>query len=585
MAERHDDFAVDAVREESSTKIIPTDFDPSEYEFEESFKPSSDPRSIHSTPELIALLEKDKNVEIDARVIGFSEGTATTRKLNKKQFLEACKSEPKIRLKESGDSFLIDNDSGNGLIGQDFIPLLGGPFYKQNYPRDYIQQHNLAFHAYNHDPIARLYVSTMRDFTLGRGYSIDFFHTDVKKERVAKAAWSAFEEVNDLQKQMEYVARELCIYGETMIWKLPDNNTKIVWQTPAEQMPAKGLIPRVRVMDPSNFWEIITMPEDINRPLAYQWVAPTQYQTYTTELGGTQVPSSKFIFQQIPADQIFHYKVNAVSNEKRGRSDLYPVLGYLKRLRDSINYRLIADLKNAAYAWDTTIEGSQQDIDSYVEAQQSLGTIHSAGSEFVHTSKVKREIIAAAGTRGGQSESFEWNLSMICAGLGLPVSYVGSHLSGGQTRASALVATEPVTKKFEMRQMEHERILRDLINWYLKKIGLDDVEFEISFPSLITQDRSMTLKDLALAVEMKWISQKRAATIAAKELNITQFDYDKELEEMDQSPAPETDIEMNPLTGKPKLDTGLDLSLGAAPKQDSAVTSDERKALKDNNGF
>ena len=38
------------------------------------------------------------------------------------------------------------------------------------------------------------------------------------------------------------------------------------------------------------------------------------------------VPSSKFIVQQVPADQMDHYKINCMSNEE-GRSDLSQRLG------------------------------------------------------------------------------------------------------------------------------------------------------------------------------------------------------------------------------------------------------------------
>ena len=75
----------------------------------------------------------------------------------------------------------------------------------------------------------------------------------------------------------------------------------------------KGLIPRVRLIDPSTVWEILTPPEDINQPIAYQQVFPTQYQIYTGIDKGGVVPSSKFIMQQIPAEEVLHFKINCVS--------------------------------------------------------------------------------------------------------------------------------------------------------------------------------------------------------------------------------------------------------------------------------
>jgi hypothetical protein len=122
---------------------------------------------------------------------------------------------------------------------------------------------------------------------------------------------------------------------------------------------------------------------------------------------------------------------------------------------------------------------------------------------------------------------------MFCAGIGIPSNYFGTHLSGGQTRASAVVATEPVAKRFEARQQVYERIVQDLWDRLMEWSGLGYVECEITFPELITQDRSQKLKDLSLAESQGWLSNKTAATLAAKELNVTSYEYDLEREEIE----------------------------------------------------
>jgi hypothetical protein len=355
-----------------------------------------------------------------------------------------------------------------------------------------------------------------------------------------------------------------------MWWWLPDHQTRISFNPMQGEQVPKGLIPRVRLIDPSNIMEIVTVPEDmIKGVLYYVWLAPTQYQMWTD---GKQ-PSTKFIYTQIPADQINHFKINSVSNEKRGRSDYFPALGYMKRLRDSVNYSLVAQQKASSWCIDTTINGNDEDIAQYIQDQQSLGSIPPAGSEFVHTEAIKREYLSNQATgKASDSPTFSWCLSMICMSSGIPLSYLGTHLSGGQTRASALVSTEPVAKRFERRRSVYERMIHGLFDGLMKRFGMS-ADCEITFPELITQDRSSKLRDLMLAQNSGWIAPSRAAEIAAKEFDINDYDYQKERELIDgETPTPSSPTSTSPLTTPPQSpQTG---------KSTATITGPEKQQVK-----
>ncbi len=432
-----------------------------------------------------------------------------------------------------------NNSSGFG-IGNDFSPLLGGPFYKNlYYYQDYIRMHSECFYAYHHDPFAKAIVQITRDFVMGTGFEVQTdMNTDIGK--VAMAAWKTFVEVNDLETQIDQACEEISIYGETMFWKLPKNQDKIIYQLrPGDTIPL-GIIPRVRLIDPSNIVEIVTYPEDITRPLFYVWLTPTQWQMFTSGVGeGRDLtsdqqnqPALKFIYRTVMADQMMHFKVNAVSNEKRGRSDFFPVLSYLKRLRDTVDFQLIALQKTAAWALDTEIDGDQTDIDAYIQDQASLGTIPPAGSEFVHSTKIKRSYQANTGASNINSDAFALNVSMIGTGVGIPVSYFGTHLSGGQTKASALVATEPVAKKMEKRRELIKRMVKKLWAYCMDSCGMPNLDCTVMFPEIITQDRSQKLKDLALCEAQRWFSPAYCASAAAKEMGRQNYAYEQELELM-----------------------------------------------------
>lgn len=578
-----DQFVEDAVPQKSDAKAsrLSIDLAPlsdkldSRYALDESYTPgdSSDPKKCKTIIDMIECLRKNPNVELDAKVLHYNPANKTMapRKMNRESFMSAL-DKNNTRFQES-DWFASDGSAGpnSGLVGDDFIPIMGGPFFKQLYYYDFQRMHQTAFWAYNHDPFAHRGVHIMTDFTLGGGFRCDF------KNSKHDALWEAFCEANNLYEQFDDFARELSIYGESMWWWLPDNQTTIRIRPSPGQEERKGIIPRIRLMDPSLFWDIITWPEDITQPLAYQWVSPTQYQTYThVDATGQSVPTSKFIYQQIPADQIIHTKVNCVSNEKRGRSDLFSVLGYFKRLRDSINYSIIGMQKTSAWSIDTSIEGSPADIDAYIQSQQEIGTIAPAASEFVHTSKITRQYLSNQATRsGGEPSAFVWNLNMIAAGMGIPVSYWGTHLSGGQTRASAAIGVEPVTKVFEKRQIVYERVLRKIIKHFFTTNSENEYQVEITFPELVTQDRSAKLKDLALAESQKWVSPKRAGTMASKEFSANDYDWEQEQKDIEAQQAQEPAIApLSPLT-KP----GLNSDVNPAVKP-SGVTGDDKAKIK-----
>lgn len=522
---------------------------------------------IRTIPQLITAIEAGK-ASVEPIVHGYSkkERRVVQKRISQKSFVESFKRKgnpfSKVNLREGFDGF--GNDANIGAqIQDDFIPILGGPFFKQLYQTDYTKAQSLAYYAANHDPIARALINLVIEFTLGRGFEIQC------ENKMAMAAWNAFEKANKIQHMMHQIAREIQYYGETMIYKLPQMQSQIRFNTPLDQIPT-GAIPRVRVIDPSNIWEIVTIPEDIQSVLYYVWLAPTQWQTYSG-LNGKNVGSSKFIFQSIDAKEMMHFKINSVSNEKRGRSDLFPILGYLKRLRDSINYAILSQMKQSAWSIDTTIEGGQADLDAYVAELDAIGTIPNAGSEFVHTSKVTRQMLEGKGTHGS-SDSFLWNLSMCCAGYGVPTNYLGTHLTGGQTRAGSVVATEPFVKKIEMRQNVYREILKSLWDYCMEWAGIRDQDCKIILPEIVVQDRSAKLKDLAVAVSQKWIARSTAAEMAAKELGIDKFNFNEEEQKIEQDlPA------LDPKTISPLLNP--EANPEEQPAEPSGITSGEKRDI------
>jgi len=567
-------------------------FDPKKYDYDFSFK-DADPNKFwesHTTIEMLRAIDRNPKIELDARVICASENGLGYRQLNANSFRESFVAGDKRQFKmKEFDYFGRYQQPGfnSGLVGQDFTPLLGGPFFKNLYYwTDYIRMHSECFYAYHYDPIAKAFMGITRDFVIGSGFEVQCNQSD-RKGQIAMATWKAFEKVNNLHEQIDQLCVELGVYGETMLWWLPKHEAKIIYQLkPTDTIPL-GIIPRVRLIDPSNIIEIITYPEDITRKLAYIWLTPTQYQIYTTAFDAKAMgmpdevqPTLKYIYRQIPADEMMHYKINAVSNEKRGRSDFFPILSYLKRIRDSVDFAVIALQKVSAWSIDTTIDGNQDDIDKYINSMNALGTIPEAGSDFVHSKAVERKYNGNSNAGGNMSNAFDWAVSLCCAGIQIPINYLGTHLSmGSSTRAGALVATEPVAKKMEARRKVIKRIISDCWDRLMKEAGLGRIECQIIFPEIITQDRSQKLKDLTMMTSNGWFSKETAAKMAAKDFGKDDYNYQKE-QELIQNEKPTF------LAGSLSAPGQFPPSTGQQPdntqRASSAFTGQDRKDVKDN---
>jgi hypothetical protein len=272
-----------------------------------------------------------------------------------------------------------------------------------------------------------------------------------------------------------------------------------------------------------------------------------------------------------------------MSNEKRGRSDLFPVLGYLKWVKDCVNYKLIALKKQAAWTEDISVEGSQADVDNLTKSLEQIGQFEPAGSRFIHTKKIEREYMANQGGGNGDDPTLEWGVNMISVGSQFPASYWGLMKSAGQTRASALVGTEPVAKKIQRRQLETARIIQAFWRRFQDNYGVKGADCRVTFPEVITQDSSQKLKDLKLAEDCGYISHKTVAPMAAKEVNVDDYDYETEQQQI----AAETHIEptlTSPLTA-PGAAGPAPGAPPAQPGKPAGITQADRKSVKDSGGF
>jgi len=345
------------------------------------------------------------------------------------------------QLRESGNDFdgiRPTPVSNTQLIDTEFVPIMAGPFFKQQYLYDYLAMHARAFEMVNHNALASCVTKILQRFTLGRGIS---FH--IKNEQ-ARKVWQEFWERNRMRARLREIARDLTWQGEIMI-RLYDK-------------PKDGYI-AVRVLDCSTCWEIVTDPEDFEHVYYYHFQWPTPYQIWVSG----QIPISRYIIQQIPPTNIMHMKINASSQEKRGRSDLLPVMPWLKRFNDYYNGITVKAMLEANLVWKIKVKGDQADVDAFL-SNPALTQLPPPGGHWIENDAVELSPITAQMTQGGRgSQGIGGQIaSIVAASMNLPPEYLNIESGGGSARATALVRTDPAVKTIEDRQQLLRELLEEL---------------------------------------------------------------------------------------------------------------------------
>ena len=297
----------------------------------------------------------------------------------------------------------------------EFAPTYGGPFFKQLYLTDYLRMHSLAFEAWNHNPIAKRIIELMAQYAFGRRFKVRIL--DPKKEKL----WEDFDNQFQIRENMSsYWIREYCIYGELML-------NMDTWM----------------LIDPSTVWDIITDHDNLRNVYYYYQSYPTAYQQFTgirvaSVPGSDKVRSQEYIVRQIPAYKVIHKKGNCVSNEKRGRSLLFPVLGWLKRVKDLYNAIVVRQWLLSCFIWDDTVKGNAADIAAHASQYSRMPT---AGSTFVHNESVVRQPMAAIDAGGGKGSSAGIGseiIAFIATAVGIPKEFLNVISQGGGSRVCAL---------------------------------------------------------------------------------------------------------------------------------------------------
>jgi hypothetical protein len=440
----------------------------------------------------------------------FAALPAKIEEARKKAAAESAVREAVKGVSEASPNFQSSSDAGS-LMQYDpnqyteFTPFFGGPQQRQQY-WDQFTALARAFEQWNHNPVAHRVVTILCQYALGRGFKIQC-HNDKLADK-----WEQHARDTKLYiKLRRYWPVQVIVDGELFI-------DKQRWQS----------------IDASSIWDIICENEggdDLDHPLYYQQMFQTITQTYAGipvpgVSGSGQTNIGHYIIRQLPYDRVLHYKFNCYEMEKRGRSALYPIMGFLKKLMDTIDAKVIAEQLGAAFVWDDLVKGDAGQVTAHAQAYAYMPP---PGSTFAHNEAIDRQPMSAKNHAAGSKTDIVQEIIAICAAcLGIPKEHLNVIITGGGSRANALVASEPFTKVIEELQEAFEDIIYDLIAAWCEQVGAEFKinDWEAIFPSVSKDSTGDTINNLTMAESTGAISHEQMSTMIAAELEITNYDYD-----------------------------------------------------------
>ena len=404
------------------------------------------------------------------------------------------------------------NDLRSSTTLEKNLPYPPGPFTKQMYLQDMWKLDAIVFQFCNYSGLAKRALAIKAAYLLGNGIKIDF------EDKALQAKWDAFED-------------QVSIYQIWLTWV-------IQWFKYVELNINPWLVPdrllRVRSIDRSTIWDIVTNPEDIYDIHGYWVQFTTQYQLFTKGADGVNVPYTEYIMRMMPPNSIIQLKRNVDENEKRGRSDLIAALGAISYYDDTVRAYVMRVLGEAQWVWDYEINfGDQTDVDA--EALRDSNNPPTGGKWF-HTSSIKRTLSGLEASKSqGKAGVTQEILGAFAVASGVPEEFFG--MAGQSNKAAALTGTAPFVKQTQVDQKLFEGGVRKLINFWLEATGNKGAKFECIFAEIAPADMYTKIQAIVLAQTSGSSSVQRAGTMTAKELNDTTYTYETEKALMDKEKA------------------------------------------------
>lgn len=433
---------------------------------------------------------------------------------------------------------------------------------------------------YYKNPLAGLWINMTTDFVFGEGIT----KPRAKEDSIQEIVDELWEDPDNKKAMFSFLAQQL------LSNKLQYEGN--IFMVIFEDMMGKI---KVRFLNTDEVDDIVLDPEDRNRENFYK--VRTQKNKYNFVSGAYEWGARDFEFYPgyenfdvnafgVPIDKlrddvrVMHFKINCDVNDKFGVPQLYRGLDWIKAHKNQAED--VATLVKALsqFAWKKKVKGTAAQVSSISNALRGKASLtniqNSVGQTQVENEGIDLQSVDVK--TGGVNigiDSMRQSKLMVCAASGLFEHYFGDPSTGNLATAKSMEL--PMIKKFVSMQMIWQSIYLSLINYAIDrkveagllsgKVEVDEINrrkkvtttvdrtVEVDFPPILESDVKMEAEGMIIA-RGKLIPKETAARYFMTSANIENIDEEikKLQEEMDEdAQAAEDNIEIDPVTGKPKV--------------------------------
>jgi hypothetical protein len=285
-----------------------------------------------------------------------------------------------------------------------------------------------AYLAYSTHPLAYAVIEQSVNFVLGGGARV--VAADKRAQRWLDAFWHDPE--NALDQRIYSLCTELFLFGEQFVRFFVD--------------PVSGRVV-VRQLDPLDIVAIETDPQDVERVLRYRYAPPQSVAT-----GSDLLATGEWI----DAGEIARFTVNRASNALRGRSDLAPLLPWLRRYRDWLTDRVRQNRYKGSFIYDVTVQGADKSSLDQLRAEYAAAPPE-PGTVLFHNETEEWKAVQPQIGAGDVRDDGRAIRLMIAAGAMIPEHYLAE--GGNANRATAAEMGLPAIKRMQRRQEQFRQVL------------------------------------------------------------------------------------------------------------------------------
>ncbi len=426
----------------------------------------------------------------------------------------------------------------------------------------------IAFWLYDSNPLAKRVLELTRDFLVGDGVGVAAQGEDEEARKAIQEVIDRFwgDPINLMDLKLFSKVLELGLWGEqcySVTVNPVDGHVRLGYVDPgliADVLldPKDGETPREVVLtgvaaESGKRLKVISFCDDPNSP----WFG--RLMGVATDRDGTVLdtwqdrnsagePVGEPVGEAKPyLGACFLFRINAVSNARRGRSDLLSLADWIDAYDQVLFNEVDRAILMKSFIWDVAIEGDEKAV---LDAQARYQNPPKPGSLRIHNTKEKWEAVNPEIKSYETKAGADLLLGYISTGSGHPKTWLSG--TDDVNRATATELSEPAFKRLSARQRYVRYMIEQIVSFVLDqaemkgKIGKREVafglapaawSFSVTMPEIRSKDMKLAadtfnaaMQALASALVEELVDKETAQELVA--MLIGQFGVDVDLEAM-----------------------------------------------------